>query len=596
MAEDATKAQTNKNSGSISVEDFCLLANSFAEGDQLEKAIQIYESACRLYPDNLALKINLGRVRSIRNQSLHAPSDIIQKSEKPMNQDLWANRYQGLGEIFLRLGKKAEAEKIFELSKASNPNFYLPYLNLGRHYLESGDIKRAIRELEQANRLNPFSEEIVDHLASALFQDRDYMESIKYAVDGLILSGEIGLSRGGRYRSKIKAMMEKLPDFTPERRNRLIHERRNFIHGMYEELEKEIGSLSGESRPTVQSEIGKIPPKLTNNDPKKAYDIAVALKKHLIFRNMDDSAVMKVARFTSEKHVPTSDVIYQEGDPVFGLYLIARGKVELQKHTPFGPIVYAAFEKGSFFGDDNLLYGRERYTNAVSVHESDLLFIDKAGLATIFAREKEIAIHFLWYFWKSLSFQIRESNERMTSFFASSAEKAKKEILKGEATGGRPTHVEIDKKLEVLQSQGLNTNELQLLAKFSNEEIYNKNEVIFREGDIGDRLYIVLSGSVLISKHISGSGEEALAMLKKGDFFGEMALIGNEHSRSADAKAQEQGTTVLVLTSSALREILSIDTDSAYQLLRILCRILSRRLQEMNEKLYQWRMMSGGFQ
>jgi hypothetical protein len=232
----------------------------------------------------------------------------------------------------------------------------------------------------------------------------------------------------------------------------------------------------------------------------------------------------------------------------------------------------------------------------VAIQETDLLFIDKAGLATIFAREKEIAIHFLWYFWKSLSFQIRESNERMTSFFSGSPEKTRRELLDTKASGrGRPTHIEIDKKLEVLQTQGLSSTELHLLARFSNEEVYNQGETVFREGEVGDRLYIVLDGSVLISKHIEGTGEEALAVLKKGDFFGEMALIGNNHRRSADARAQEQGTTVLVVTNQAFREILSVDTDSAYQILRILCRILSRRLLEMNEKLYQWRLMSGGF-
>ena len=42
------------------------------------------------------------------------------------------------------------SKHIFELSKLSNPNFYLPSLNLGRLYLESADLSRAIDELERA--------------------------------------------------------------------------------------------------------------------------------------------------------------------------------------------------------------------------------------------------------------------------------------------------------------------------------------------------------------------------------------------------------------------------------------------------------------
>jgi CRP/FNR family cyclic AMP-dependent transcriptional regulator len=611
MKEKSAAQEVPKDS--LTVEDLCLLANAFAEELLYDKAIQIYESACRLFPENLALKINLGRVRNMRNQALDSPRDILPSDRDGLpNRDLWANRYQGLGEIFLHQGKKPEAEKIFEISKISNPNFFLPYLNLGRLYMEAGDFPRAIQELEQAARLNPFSEEVVDLLAAAFFHTRDYREALVQSVDGLILSAEIAKTGGGRYRSKIRATIEKIPGFTAEMRNRLIRERRNRIQALYEELRREVDVVAPEAQiisrredispeaPAVVEEKPVVPEQgekeAAKETDKRTYETALSLKRHLIFRNMDDAAVLKVARFTSDKRLPAGDLAYQEGDPIYGLYIINKGKVELQKATPFGPIVYAAFEKGSFFGDDNLLYGRERYTSAVAIQETDLLFIDKAGLATIFAREKEIAIHFLWYFWKSLSFQIRESNERMTSFFSGSPEKTRRELLNTtDSSRGRPTHIEIDKKLEVLQTQGLSSTELHLLARFSNEEIYNQGETVFREGEVGDRLYIVLDGSVLISKHIEGTGEEALAVLKKGDFFGEMALIGNNHRRSADARAQEQGTTVLVVTNQAFREILSVDTDSAYQILRILCRILSRRLLEMNEKLYQWRLMSGGF-
>ena len=97
-----------------------------------------------------------------------------------------------------------------------------------------------------------------------------------------------------------------------------------------------------------------------------------------------------------------------------------------------------------------------------------------------------------------------------------------------------------------------------------------------------------------ISKHIPGVGEEALAILEKGDFFGEMALVDNE-PRSADARAHANGTTVLTISRSVLNEILSVDVESAYQFLFILCRILTRRLREINLKIIQWRLMAGGF-
>jgi CRP/FNR family transcriptional regulator, cyclic AMP receptor protein len=72
-----------------------------------------------------------------------------------------------------------------------------------------------------------------------------------------------------------------------------------------------------------------------------------------------------------------------------------------------------------------------------------------------------------------------------------------------------------------------------------------------------------------------------------------MALIDNE-PRSADAKAHTD-VTVLPVESRLLTDVLSRDVESSYQFLSILCKILSRRLREIHMKIYQWRMMSGGF-
>src|SRR5262249_4382749 len=101
-------------------------------------------------------------------------------------------------------------------------------------------------------------------------------------------------------------------------------------------------------------------------------------------------------------------------------------------------------------------------------------------------------------------------------------------------------------------------------------------------------------GAVLISKKISGVGEEALTVLHKGEFFGEMALV-DDAPRSADAKAHRSGTTVLAIKKDVLKEILDMDIKSACQFLTILYKILNRRLFEIREKIYQWKIMAGGF-
>ena len=49
---------------------------------------------------------------------------------------------------------------------------------------------------------------------------------------------------------------------------------------------------------------------------------------------------------------------------------------------------------------------------------------------------------------------------------------------------------------------------------------YEKNDVIFREGDMGDNMYIIQSGAVEIS-HTKDGHKHVLAILESGNFFGE---------------------------------------------------------------------------
>ena len=46
---------------------------------------------------------------------------------------------------------------------------------------------------------------------------------------------------------------------------------------------------------------------------------------------------------------------------------------------------------------------------------------------------------------------------------------------------------------------------------------------------------------------------------------------------------------------ATLNEILSMDPHASLQFLNLLCRMISRRLREINDKIVQWKYMSGGF-
>jgi len=242
----------------------------------------------------------------------------------------------------------------------------------------------------------------------------------------------------------------------------------------------------------------------------------------------------------------------------------------------------------------NFIDPAHRSADAVAETDATLFVIKRSDLEPFFDTHKDVAVQFYWHFWRSLSKRTRDANNLLKTFFTEAETSSKMQIKPEHVAKSKEISIDLDKKLKLLQERGLSAKELRLLAAFSGEELYNQDEVIFREGSKGDKLYIILEGKVRIVKNIPGIGEEALAILEKGDFFGEMALVDNE-PRSAEAKAHVNGTTVLTISRGVLNEILSVDVESAYQFISILCRILTQRLREINLKIIQWRLMAGGF-
>jgi CRP-like cAMP-binding protein len=124
------------------------------------------------------------------------------------------------------------------------------------------------------------------------------------------------------------------------------------------------------------------------------------------------------------------------------------------------------------------------------------------------------------------------------------------------------------------------------------KQLFVKDSVIFNEGEPGDRCYIITTGAVRISKYIPNIGEEALAVLKPGDYFGGMALIDN-FPRSANAITNH--VDVFAINKTELDRVLISDRELGYKLLWTFTQTLSKRLRETNEKLASFLAMSGGF-
>ena len=141
--------------------------------------------------------------------------------------------------------------------------------------------------------------------------------------------------------------------------------------------------------------------------------------------------------------------------------------------------------------------------------------------------------------------------------------------------------------------QGLTPEELGKITGISAKEAHAAGAVVFEEGQVGDKFYLILKGEVRISKMIPGVGEEALVILKKGSYFGEMSLI-DDQPRSAHAIANKP-SELMVIERGDFEKLMSKDKELAYKLLWTFLRTLSRRLRETNDKIMGFFAMTGPF-
>ncbi|GIP33349.1 Crp/Fnr family transcriptional regulator [Paenibacillus sp. J2TS4] len=125
--------------------------------------------------------------------------------------------------------------------------------------------------------------------------------------------------------------------------------------------------------------------------------------------------------------------------------------------------------------------------------------------------------------------------------------------------------------------QDLEEEDLEKIAPLFIKRTYDKGVNVFLEEGEGDELYIIQSGVVKIYK-VDDSREIILAIFRDGDFFGEMAVLQNEQTRSASAKTMEK-TTVYVLKR---RDFVALMNKSPQISIKILKTALDR-LRKANE-------------
>jgi len=125
--------------------------------------------------------------------------------------------------------------------------------------------------------------------------------------------------------------------------------------------------------------------------------------------------------------------------------------------------------------------------------------------------------------------------------------------------------------------QELQPEHLQIIMGISHLRKIKGEEVLFREGDKEDCLYIVIEGRVALDMFIPHRGKVRIYTVEPWDVFGWSSVTPTIHQRTAGATAVIDGL-VICIDSPRLRQVCEEDHDLGYLVMRRLTNIIASRL------------------
>ncbi len=139
------------------------------------------------------------------------------------------------------------------------------------------------------------------------------------------------------------------------------------------------------------------------------------------------------------------------------------------------------------------------------------------------------------------------------------------------------------KQIEIFK--GFSDYELEKFAEVVSEVKIKKGEILFKEDEPGDSLYIIQSGSMTIFKTIDKEKgiEKSLSILVSGDCVGEMSLLDGT-PRTASVRADED-TTLLKISRNEFNILIAKYPQAGTRLMRAFTKIISQRLSQTNQEL-----------
>lgn len=136
----------------------------------------------------------------------------------------------------------------------------------------------------------------------------------------------------------------------------------------------------------------------------------------------------------------------------------------------------------------------------------------------------------------------------------------------------------------------LSTTQLELVASICEERTFQTGDVVFAENTTGDELYVIVAGEVEIQVDpalVGGdpsTGPQTIATLRRGQSFGEVALV-DQGLRTASARCAQRDTHLILIPRDKLMLLCDTYPQLGYRLMRNLAADLAMKIRSTDLKI-----------
>jgi len=143
-------------------------------------------------------------------------------------------------------------------------------------------------------------------------------------------------------------------------------------------------------------------------------DAIEALRAVPLFADLHPAELKKMLRIMHKRSYLAGEIIFREGEPGAGMYLIQRGAVDIVIQLPDGSErVLAALADRQFFGEMALLDDAPRSASAVARQPTELLGFFVPDLEDLLDRDARMASKVLWRLARLMASRTREMNDAL---------------------------------------------------------------------------------------------------------------------------------------------------------------------------------------